>query len=119
MLKDKKLWIGIILMVVSSLITSIGQLMWKLSAENNLIWMYILGFALYGIGAFLMIIAFKFGELSVLHPMMSVGYIMSIILGAVILNENISSHKLLGIGLIIVGMFFLGHSGSKREGELK
>lgn len=119
MLKCKELWIGIILMVVSSLVTSIGQLMWKLSAGNDSIWMYILGFALYGMGAFLMIIAFKFSELSILHPMMSVGYIMSIILGAAVLDENISIHKVLGIGFIVAGMFFLGHSGVKREGEAK
>lgn len=115
MLKSKQLWTGIILMVISSVITSVGQMMWKLSASNNDLWMYILGFGLYGMGALLMIIAFKFGELSVLHPMMSIGYIISIILGASVLHESVSWHKLIGIGLIIVGMIFLGRSGSIEE----
>ncbi len=115
MLKSKHLWTGIILMVLSSVITSIGQMVWKVSISNNNLWIYILGFGLYGVGACIMIFAFKFGELSVLHPMMSVGYIMSIILGTFVLHERVTWHKLIGIGLIVAGMLFLGRSGSKGE----
>ncbi len=108
---DKRLFAGIILMVFSSICTCVGQLMWKeatLSDEKLLF--YIIGFALYGIGAVIMMIAFRFGELSVLHPMLSVGFVLSIILGSVFLDEKISIVKVLGIGLIIIGMVFLGRS---------
>ena len=54
---------GIILMLLSSICTCSGQLMWKMaSVEDNKIVYYMFGFALYGIGAIVMIIAFNFGD---------------------------------------------------------
>lgn len=108
---NKRLLSGISLMIFSSICTCVGQLMWKeavLSKEKLLF--YLIGFCLYGLGAFTMMIAFKFGELSVLHPMLSVGFVLSIILGATFLNEQISVLKIFGIGLILIGMVFLGRS---------
>ncbi len=54
-------------MLVSSICACIGQLMWKLSAEQGLIIM-LLGFCFYGAGALVMISAYRFGKLSVLQP---------------------------------------------------
>ena len=65
--KNKK---GILLMLVSSICVCVGQLLWKLSATQGLIFM-LAGFAFYGAGALIMIIAYKFGKLSVLQPMLS------------------------------------------------
>ena len=65
--KNKK---GILLMLVSSICVCVGQLLWKLSAMQGLIFM-LAGFAFYGAGALIMIIAYKFGKLSVLQPMLS------------------------------------------------
>lgn len=93
--------------------------MWKLAGQQTGMQekaiFYLLGFALYGIGALLMIVAFRFGELSVLHPMLSIGFILSIFLGAVVLGEAITVKKIAGIMFIIVGMFFLGRSGLKER----
>lgn len=113
----KRLLYGVILMIFSSICTCIGQLMWKeatFSGEKLLF--YLLGFCLYGLGAVLMITAFRFGELSILHPMLSIGFVLSIILGATFLNEQVSIPKLLGIGFIITGMIFLGKSA---KGDVK
>ncbi len=114
---NKKLLIGILLMIFSSVCTCVGQLMWKeASISEEKILFYVLGFGLYGIGAVVMMIAFRFGELSVLHPMLSIGFVLSIILGAVFLEEQVSLGKLIGIGIIILGMVFLGRSA---KGEAK
>lgn len=102
--------IGIFLMIMSSVCTCLGQLFWKLASVCDNYVYYLIGFILYGLGAFLMIIAFKFGELSVLHPMLSFGFILSIILGVIFLEEAISINKVIGIGLIVIGMFYLGQS---------
>ena len=64
--KNKK---GIILMLISSLCVCIGQLFWKLYASGSILFL-ILGFAFYGVGALIMIYAYKFGNLSVLQPML-------------------------------------------------
>lgn len=98
---------GIILMVTAAFLTSIGQLFWKISQGNNIKWL-IIGFSCYGIGAVLMIIAFRFGSLSVLHPLMSVGYIFAIFFGTLILHEKVSIIQYLAIFIIILGITLIG-----------
>lgn len=78
--KNKK---GILLMLVSSICVCVGQLLWKLSAAQGIIVMLV-GFCFYGVGALVMIIAYKYGKLSVLQPMLSLNYVLSIFLAAVV-----------------------------------
>lgn len=65
------------------------------------------GFILYGGGAILMIVALKFGELSRLHPMLSAGYILSLVLGSLVLEEHITISRIEGIAIIILGLVCL------------
>ena len=102
--KNKK---GIILMLVSSLLVCFGQLFWKLSVDGNNI-LLLLGFGLYGIGALVMMYAYKFGSLSVLQPMLSMNYIFSIILASTVLKEKITLLSLLGILIIVSGVILIG-----------
>ncbi len=97
---------GIILMVFSALSSCVGQLFWKLSATNGFVYI-ILGFFIYGAGALLMIVAYRFGKLSVLQPIMSLAYVFSIFLGFFFLNESISVMKCLSVILIIIGVLFI------------
>ena len=107
---------GISLMLFSAFVTCSGQLMWKLSATgNNQVWFLIIGFALYALGAILMISAFQFGEVSMLQPMLSIGFVISLVLGHIVLNESITAQKIMGVILIIVGMFFLGRSSRSHQ----
>ena len=64
--KNKK---GILLMLISSICVCVGQLLWKISAEKGFPIM-LAGFCFYGLGALIMIIAYKYGKLSVLQPML-------------------------------------------------
>jgi len=99
--------LGIGLMILAAFCTALGQLFWKLShAAINV--ELIVGFILYFLGALLMTIAFRFGKLSVLHPLLSVGYVLSTILGIIFLNENISFSGFLGILCIIGGVLVIG-----------
>ena len=101
--KNKK---GILLMLVSSLCVCIGQLLWKLSTDGSLLPLLV-GFTFYGAGALVMIVAYKFGELSVLQPMLSLNYVISIFLAAVVLKENITLLKLIGVVIIIAGVLLI------------
>lgn len=98
---------GIILILISSIFTTIGQYFWKISNIHILMYIFI-GFVFYGIGAVSMIIAFRFGSFSVLHPMMSVGYIFTILVGFYFLNEAISTAKIIGLILIMTGIVLIG-----------
>ena len=93
-------------MLVSSLCVCIGQLLWKLSTDGSLLPLLV-GFAFYGAGALVMIVAYKFGELSVLQPMLSLNYVISIFLAAVVLKENITLLKLIGVVIIIAGVLLI------------
>ncbi len=101
--KNKK---GILLMLVSSVCACVGQLLWKISASEG-IWFVIFGFMLYGMGALIMIIAYRFGQLSVLQPMLSLNYVLSIVLGVAILKEQVTITKCVGILVIIIGVLMI------------
>ncbi len=97
---------GIILMIFSSVCVAVGQLFWKLSFGEGFL-LLIPGFILYGIGAILMIIAYRFGSLSTLQPILSLSYVYAILMGNYVLEENIGVYKILGIIAISIGVFFL------------
>lgn len=102
----KKNKIGILLMVISSISVCVGQLFWKLSYSKGIIFLLI-GFGLYILGALIMLIAYKFGSLSVLQPVLSLNYVISIFLAFFLLNEAISLLKVLGIMIITIGVLFI------------
>lgn len=102
--KNKK---GISLMLFSSFCVCIGQLFWKLSTNENLLYL-IIGFAFYGFGAMIMLYAYKFGSLSVLQPMLSANYIFTIILATAVLGEPMSLIKVIGIIIIMIGVVLVG-----------
>lgn len=101
--KNKK---GILLMVLSSIVVCLGQLLWKLGANGDLLTLAE-GFALYGIGALIMIIAYRFGSLSVLQPILSLNYVISLLVGYFFLNESVSLYNILGVIVIISGVYLI------------
>lgn len=105
--KNKK---GIALMLFSSLCVCLGQLFWKLAAggeTTNIVYL-LCGFVLYGIGAVIMILAYRYGSLSVLQPMLAANYIFAPIIAKIVLNEAISPTRVFGIIVIIVGILLIG-----------
>ncbi len=98
---------GILLIIFSAFTTSIGQLCWKISMGEINIYLLI-GFALYGFGGFIMIAAFKFGSLSVIHPFMCSSYLFAYIWGYMILGEALSPMKIIGGIILIIGVMLIG-----------
>jgi drug/metabolite transporter (DMT)-like permease len=103
----KKNWIGIVLILISAITLAGGQLIWKISGGFNLFLIFS-GFVLYGLGAVFMIISYRFGSLSVLHPMMSVSYVFAFIFGGFFLHETITNFMILGLIIIIIGNILIG-----------
>lgn len=114
-LKQNKVGIG--LMICSSVCVCLGQLLWKLSVDGRLIFL-IAGFFLYGIGALAMIVAYKFGKVSVLQPVLSLNYILSIILAATVLNETITLVKCIGVLGIIAGVLLIAGGDEVENADL-
>ena len=97
-------------MIIASLFTSIGQLSWKVFQNEKIILFLLLGFILYSIGAILMIIAFKFGKYSAVHPMLCTSYVFALIFGYIFLKENIDVLQIIGILTITVGVILIGRT---------
>lgn len=65
-----------------------------------------------GIGAYMLSSVFFLkgvsnGELSVLYPMVSLGYICTLVWSRMFFQENVTKAKLTGVGMILVGIIFL------------
>jgi undecaprenyl phosphate-alpha-L-ara4N flippase subunit ArnE len=100
---------GIVLMLLCSLCLCLGQLIWKLMPCFD--WRYIIsGFVVFGIGALLMIFAYRYGELSVLQPINSMSYVYSLFLGYAIFHEEITIFRIIGVVAIMLGVILLGRS---------
>lgn len=106
--------LGVLLMVCSSAFACIGQLLWKLGADGQPVLIGI-GFVLYAIGALLMLVAYRFGELSVLQPILGLSYALSLLLGAFWLHEQISAGRLLGVVTVIAGVVLVARGQSPAE----
>ena len=102
----KKNKVGIVIMLLASVFACIGQLCWKLASTHGIIFALI-GFALYGLGAVLMILAYRFGSVSVLQPLLGTNYVLSVILGFFVLGEAVTVTKIIGIVIITAGVIFI------------
>lgn len=117
--QPNKLGLGILLILLAATLSSLSQLAWKFGAEahGHFAWfLYIVGFLAAGGGMFVMMAAFRYGDVSILQPMMSVGFALSIFLGAIFLEEEITWTKVIGTLFIILGSVLLGIQG-KEENE--
>jgi drug/metabolite transporter (DMT)-like permease len=73
----------------------------------------IVGLALYGIGAVLMVLALRHGELSVLYPLISLSYVWVAVLSVLIFGEILNLYKIGGMFLIMGGVAALGMGAHK------
>ena len=109
-----KLWaIGLVLLC--TLFTSAAQIFYKLGAGNlefdilKLITNYpvLIGLVLYGLGALILIIALRGGELSALYPIVATSYIWVSIFSIYFLNEAMNLFKWSGVAVIVLGVAFV------------
>ncbi len=111
----------IVLVVLCTLFTSAGQIFFKISSRNLDSVMAIitnvplyLGFLLYAIGALLMIISLKYGELSVIYPFISLSFVWVNILSIMLFGEFVSIINGIGVLGIIIGVSLIGYGTAKR-----
>ncbi|MBU1201188.1 MAG: EamA family transporter [Nanoarchaeota archaeon] len=117
-MKRKTPLFAIALVITCTFLTSFGQYFIKIgtksisgNALSLLSFPLIGGFFLYGIGAIILIIALKYGELSVLYPFIALSFIWVFFLSFFLLRENILFANWLGLVLIILGVSFIGGGG--------
>ncbi len=114
-----KSW-AILLILFCTFLTSSAQVLYKFGIPSlnfnimSIITNYYIigGLCLYGIGAFLMLLAFKGGEVSVLYPIFATSFIWVALMSNFFFQESLNIFKILGIASIILGISLIS-LGSK------
>ena len=93
---------GIIDLDIQSLLSSAGSL-----ASNLWLW---LGLICYAISVVVWILALSRVDVSIAYPMLSIGYIVNAFAAWHLFNEPMNIEKIIGIGIIILGVYILARS---------
>ena len=100
------------IVLLCALLGAVGQIFFKLSSENfsfnplDLIqnYKFFIGAIFYATSALLFVWALKFGNLSLLYPLIATTYIWVTLFSIIFLNEYFPLFKWIGILLIIAGI---------------
>jgi undecaprenyl phosphate-alpha-L-ara4N flippase subunit ArnE len=101
---------SMVLVLFASVLGSIGAVFLKLGAARLsniwalLDWRLAIGVGLYLASSVFYGLGIKNGQISVLYPMVSLGYIWTLGWGRLIFNERFTSQKLKGLGFILLGV---------------
>ena len=74
------------------------------------------GYCLYGVFTVLFVYALRHGELSILYPLIALGYVWVTITAVVAFHETLNPLKVIGLAVIVAGVAVLGWGGGKRTG---
>jgi drug/metabolite transporter (DMT)-like permease len=106
---------SMMLVFTASIVGSFGAVFLKLGAAeltqsilSFLNWRLALGVALFLGSSVFYALGIRGGQLSVLYPMVSLGYIWTLLWSRLFFNEALTRQKFLGLGLILLGVFFVG-----------
>lgn len=70
-----------------------------------------IGFACFGVSSILWLVVISRWELSYAYPLVSLGYVIAIVYGTLLLHEDLTFPKILGSVLILTGISVLGFWG--------
>jgi len=77
-------------------------------------WQLLLGYSLHACNAFLLILALRDGELSMLYPIIALTYVWVNLLSMYFFHEHLNLWKSVGIALVIGGVALLGRASRRK-----
>ena len=119
--------LAIYIVLACTLLVAIGQYLIKLGA-NRLSHAGLLatavgivtipqlfaGYCLYALFTVMFVYALRHGELSILYPLIALGYVWTTITAVVMLHESMNAYKIIGLLVIICGVAVLGWGSSSK-----
>ena len=106
---------SMLLVLLASFIGSFGAVFLKMGSaklrhgfSNILNTRLAAGVALYLLSTCFFILAIRNGELTVLYPLVSLGYVWTLLWAKVFFKEPLTRYKFVGLFLILVGVSFIG-----------
>jgi multidrug transporter EmrE-like cation transporter len=107
-----------LLVLVASIFGSFGAVFLKMGAEKLkegvhkiISWKAAVGISLFLLSSVFFVIGIKHGELSVLYPMVSLGYVWTLLWSRLFFNEPVTGQKFLALGMILTGIVFIAALG--------
>jgi len=117
---------SILIVICCTLLVAIGQYLIKLGANHlshagllaTMIGIFTIpplfaGYCLYGVFTVLFVYALRNGELSILYPLIALGYVWVTITAVVAFHESMNPLKVTGLVVIVAGVAVLGWGGGK------
>jgi len=119
----KDLTKGILLMILCTFFTSMAVIFNKKGAidfawtiKGTIFnWALIVGLSLLGIGFIILSLALKYGEVSLLYPIISLSFIWAYLFSILIYNEAFQMKKIIAISIMIFGIVVLLSSKTNQE----
>jgi drug/metabolite transporter (DMT)-like permease len=118
---------SILIVICCTLLVAIGQYLIKLGANHlshagllaTMIGIFTIpplfaGYCLYGVFTVLFVYALRNGELSILYPLIALGYVWVTITAVVAFHETMNPLKVTGLVVIVAGVAVLGWGGGKK-----
>lgn len=95
--------LGVLFVFIAALIVSFAQVLFKIGSMP----VVFLGLLMYAVSGLFFVNALRFGELSILYPLLSLSFVFIAIISHFYFGESISALKMLGIGVIFCGIVIL------------
>lgn len=119
--------LAIFIVLACTLLVAIGQYLIKLGANRlshagflaTMIGIFTIpqlfaGYCLYGVFTVLFVYALRHGELSILYPLIALGYVWVTITAVVAFHDTVNPLKVIGLVVIILGVAVLGWGGGSK-----
>ncbi|MBI2669250.1 hypothetical protein HYX14_05395 [Candidatus Woesearchaeota archaeon] len=112
---------AILLVIFCTIFTSLGQILWKFGVQDLNFTQFstflnlslFLGFVAYGLGALLLIAAFRDGELSIVYPLAATSYVWVSLTSPLFFGDAMNAFKWTGVFLILLSVSLLGYGSMK------
>jgi drug/metabolite transporter (DMT)-like permease len=111
--------VSMALVLLASVVGSFGAVFLKIGSHRMrqgilhiISWPAFAGVALYVLSSVFYVMGVRRGELSVLYPMVALGYVWTLIWSRLFFAERITRGKLIAVGLILFGIFLIGVGAS-------
>lgn len=106
------------LVLVASIFGSFGAVFLKMGSEklktsilNVISWQAALGVGLFLLSSVFFVMGIKNGELSVLYPMVSLGYVWTLLWSRLFFKEPVTKQKFVALGMILTGIVLIAALG--------
>ena len=106
------------LVLLASVFGSFGAVFLKMGAEklkkgfrHVISWQAAVGVALFLLSSVFFVMGIKNGELSVLYPMVSLGYVWTLLWSRLFFHEPVTKQKFVALGMILTGIVMIAGLG--------